>query len=403
MKNRKSSFYFLPLVVIFCLIALIYLYIVLLDKEAPFGKETLGKRQFNLIQTHLKSEAALLYVDESASFAIQQASYDMAKNGGMLQSIESGEDEVSVNSCGKIDDANVWFSIKKTGAVYKETECFNETMPYSNIEFYFNDELGKYLSSSPYSFFLDNYYFNVKGNLEIAASAISKMKFNIFEDYDEADARELLFLDSLKQLNKVDKVVFDDNGEEVVSGTEAGKIDQSKSVVLVDINKIGSVNIGEGKDIMRVSFSEMCQKGQRCLLKEDAVEKIAKAQSIAKKDYGVSLQLTSTYRDIRMQKALWNGKWARIYPDPKMRRKYVCDPTNGALGCPHLSGNAVDIRISGRPMTQKDWMTLEDIMYKAGWVRYQAEPWHFECCSTKRAVKASEIEKQTGTRPRSLP
>ncbi len=75
----------------------------------------------------------------------------------------------------------------------------------------------------------------------------------------------------------------------------------------------------------------------------------------------------------------------------------VCPPSSQ---CPHLSGNAVDIRFEGKTketMTSNDWTLLHEIMSEAGWVRYgdennprKGEPWHFECCGTIRYSRAQQ-------------
>ena len=74
----------MPLVVIIALFVLINLWLVLLYKNEPL-KYPIGKRQFDLLKTYMKAESGLLYIDQSAKYSLQQAVYELAQNGGIVE------------------------------------------------------------------------------------------------------------------------------------------------------------------------------------------------------------------------------------------------------------------------------------------------------------------------------
>ena len=134
----------------------------------------------------------------------------------------------------------------------------------------------------------------------------------------------------------------------------------------------------------------MCQKGKPCELTSQAYNLLQTAQKIAS-EKGYSIQVNSDYRSVEQQKEEWQ-KWASKIKNETKRREYVCYPFGDDVvkRCPHLSGNAVDVSLQGKQMTLQEWKTLEEIMLKAGWVRYSKERWHFECCDTPRYARAKE-------------
>ena len=67
------------------------------------------------------------------------------------------------------------------------------------------------------------------------------------------------------------------------------------------------------------------------------------------------------------------------------------DPDSGMVAqpsctAPHQTGNAVDVN----PLGSTTYAQLQQVMYEAGWVRYESEAWHFECCGTKRYLAAQD-------------
>ena len=345
MKTKKASLYFLPLIVFISLIVLTNLYIVLLSKDAPFKSNPIGKRQFDLLKTYIKAESSLFYIDQSAKYALQQAVYDLAQNGGISETDigeESGlEIESTTNTaCGKFYGYSIWYEVKKDKSEYAASPCFEENNVNIHLQAFFNKNLNSYLLNYPHNILIDNYDYEVKGSLEIIGRAISPLKFDIVKD-------------KLKQI--AIKPIE----------TQQGLVDFTGTI--------------------------LCAKGSRCSLRKDAYELLLKAQEIASKR-GLNLEVYSAYRDLQKQIDIWEGRtserYAQRYPSEKDRRKWVCYPYGSDAGqrCPHLTGNVVDVRLKEK--TDFPNKNLHKIMTDAGWVMYEKEPWHFECCGTIRYAKA---------------
>ncbi|MCX6795241.1 MAG: D-alanyl-D-alanine carboxypeptidase family protein [Candidatus Falkowbacteria bacterium] len=125
-------------------------------------------------------------------------------------------------------------------------------------------------------------------------------------------------------------------------------------------------------------------------LSADAVSGLDKAIEEASKQ-GVQLEVTSANRGYNTQKRLWDEQLAKFGGDAAKTRKYVADPANctGNKCYSHCAGVAVDICIKGTASCSKlsaanatysddNVKKLQDIMKKAGWVRYCGEWWHFQ-------------------------
>ena len=358
MKNRKSSIFFLPIIVIFTLGVLVYLYIVLLGKGS--FEEPIGKRQFDLLKTYVKAESALFYIDQSSKYALQQAVYELAQNGVSVSEFDINELNLQVferNKCGKFKDAYVWYELKKDASNnYVKGECFDKDPLNINLLYFFNKNLNKYLTSSQYNIPINNYNYEIKDNLEMIGKAILPLKFDILKDESKPAAKKPV----------------------------ETKIEQKKS-----------------EDFTQSTEENLCAKGVRCVLAEDAYNLLLEAQKIALKK-GKKLIVNSAYRSQEEQIAVWN-RFASTYPDARERRKKVCDPFSQV--CPHTTGNAVDVVFDGKTtgtMSSYDWLTLHEIMTSVKnengeslWVRYGGEkkfdigePWHFECCGTDRYARA---------------
>lgn len=346
MKFKKRALMFEVLMFFIILIILTTAFFVLYQKYSKFSKNfELGERQFSLISTYQNGEKVLFYIDQSAKYSLQQSVYELAQNGGSLEikDVEemdtSGKDITELgkipakNQCGKFNGLNVWYEIKREqSGGYTQTSCFDEKSLTNNLEYIFNENLNEYLLNHPYNILLDNYNYEIKGSLEIIGKAIAPIKFDILRD----------------ETKLVEK-----KPEEVRIPEEA-------------------------QNFVDFTGTKLCKKGEKCLLSKEASNLLLKAQEIAVQK-GVSLEVTSGYRTLQEQTALWKRN-----PD----RRYVCPPSTT---CPHLSGNVVDVRFKGKTintMTKKDWQLLHEIMSEADWVRYAKENWHFECCGTPRYAKA---------------
>ncbi|HLC60959.1 MAG TPA: D-alanyl-D-alanine carboxypeptidase family protein [Candidatus Nanoarchaeia archaeon] len=329
----------------------------------------IGDYQFSILRSVQESEKTLFYVDQSAQYSLEQSVYDLANSGGVSEIEISDEENFAGYECGKYNDAYVWYQVIKKDGKYDAQECFDEKSAETNLAYTFNRNLDNYLVSYPGNIPTDNYKYEFKNNLEIIGLAALPVYINIFKKEIPEDF-----------------------------STEAREI-KPKPLDAKQLDKDTTKNSEGFRDF---TGTDLCAKGSRCVLKENAFQQLVKAQDAAVKK-GISLEVYSAYRSSEQQQALWNGdtpeKYADRYKDPTVRIKYVCDPKGGEIKCPHLSGNVVDIRLKGKTtktMNSAEWNILYSIMTSADsnkqplWVKYSNEPWHFECCNTPRYSRAIE-------------
>jgi len=314
----------------------------------------IGYYQLSALKAANKAESALFYIDQSAKYSLSQSIYELAQNGGIY---EIDADEIltqeptqtattSDGKCGSYYGYNVWYELKKDkSGNYIKNSCFDDGDIKLNLEFLLNKNLNQYLLQYPYNLPVDNYVYEIKNNLEIIGRAIEPLKFDILKDETKSIAKE-------------------------ITKTKDGSID--------------------------FSGTELCAKGVKCLLNTDAYQQLADAEKRAEEN-GFFLEVYSAYRSKQNQIDIWEGKtssqYKQRYPNENIRRKYVCYPYGNDVEkrCPHLTGKAIDVRLKGKSMIQKDWQLLKDIMATRDkatssitWVKYSQEPWHFECCGTDR-------------------
>lgn len=313
--------------------------------DAKEFQGVIGDYNFNLIRAADESEITLLYIDQSAKNALPQAIYDLAQNGGVSEIEFTDNEQTESYQCGKFDGAFVWYQIAKDGNAYVESDCFDEKLPRLNLEYYFNRILNSFLLAYPKNIITDNYDYDVNGDIEIIGNAKEPLEFDITKS-------------ELVQTQQ----------EAPATPNEQGLVD--------------------------FTGTEFCPKGKKCILKQDAFELFKNAFNLAKQR-SKNLEFVSGYRTLEQQWALWNGstsdRYAQKYPDPNIRKLYVCDPRGGGIGCPHLTGNAVDVTFKGKTtseMSRAEKQELKSIMVQSGWVKYIREAWHFECCGTARYAEA---------------
>ena len=349
----------MPLVIVIALIILISLYLALYEKDAAFRDNPIGKRQFNLLKVYLKAESILFYIEQSAKYALQQAIYDLAQSGGISE-IEFSDAEIFAGySCGRYNDNYVWYELSKDqDGKYLDYSCFDEKSLDTHLIYYLNKNLNEYLQVHPSNILLNNYNYEVRGNLEIIGKAIEPLKLDIKK---QEIPEEIRTTDLLREPVKIVK-----ESETTIEGL---------------------------KDF---TGTPLCAKGSQCILTDEALKLLIKAQERAAQK-GLTLEVYSAYRSYYKQKALWEGRtperYAYRYENPAVRKKYVSDPDECGNNCPHFTAKVVDVKLRGKTtgmMTSNDWLLLHKIMTEAGWVRYANEPWHFECCGTDRYARAKQ-------------
>ena len=102
----------------------------------------------------------MLYIQESAKYALQQSIYELALNGGVAEiEFDQENEDISAYECGKFDGAYVWYEIKKEGRDYKKKECFDGNYLITYLEYYFNKRLNFYLDNFNTNFPKNNYHY----------------------------------------------------------------------------------------------------------------------------------------------------------------------------------------------------------------------------------------------------
>jgi len=370
MKSKKGALVYNWTLTLMIIFILGWAYIQFYSKYAK--NEPLGLKQLTLFRIYAKGESVLFYIDQSAKYSLEQSAYDLAKSGGVSEIEVSDAETFAGYECGKFNDAYVWYQLRKNGEKYNSKDCFDEKSAETNLGYIFNKNLDKYLVNYPINIPSGNYNYRFRDNLEIIGLASLPININIFK-------KEVL--------------------EDFSTATRDVK---PKPIDISQLNK-DTTKLSEG--FRDFTGTDLCAKGSKCVLKEDAFQQLVKSEKIAESKKlckeGTCLEVYSGYRSYDEQNSLWNGstseKYADRYKDPAVRIKYVCNPDGGEKSCPHMSGNVVDIRLAGKTtstMNSADWNNLYSIMTSFDtnrqplWVKYSNEPWHFECCNTPRYARA---------------
>lgn len=133
---------------------------------------TIGEKSFTLLKYSKDAEKALFYIDQSSKYALQQAVYDLAKNGGISESKNE-------KTCGKFYGYSLWYSLEKdetNNSLMKS--CFDPNQINDNLKYYFDKNLNIYLASYP-SKISSGYTYQVKEGIEITGEPTKQLKFDI--------------------------------------------------------------------------------------------------------------------------------------------------------------------------------------------------------------------------------
>ena len=187
MKSKKGAVLFSIILVVFMVVILLYAWGLLASKYKKFDKN-IGERQYQLINIYQKGEKALFYIDQSAKYSLQQAVYELGKNGGISE-IETEENEAPFNDeCGKFYGYTIWYDVDKNqqGSNVK-IDCTDNEETKLGLKHIFNENLNQYIINYPYNIPTDNYNYEISGNLEMTGKAIYPVYFDILK---EAAAKE---------------------------------------------------------------------------------------------------------------------------------------------------------------------------------------------------------------------
>ncbi len=154
MNKKGSSFWILIFTLVFVFI-LFFCVFKLIDKYGKISNsKAIGERQEELLHLYQKGEKFLLYNDQVAKLAGEQALYEYGKNGGMKE-----------RKCGSYKGYAVWDFTK---------ECFAKEEELTN---YFSSSMDRYAGKyhdKGVTIPADNYIFvvrNANGQTEITGIA----------------------------------------------------------------------------------------------------------------------------------------------------------------------------------------------------------------------------------------
>ncbi len=426
MDNTKGALPFNITLVVMMVFILIYAWVQLSYKYNSFER-SLGEKQYELLHIYQRAESFLLYIDQSAKYSLEQSVYDLAKSGGIseldtsdTEIIDPGTDDTSEvmpkNDCGKIKGSNVWYAIKKDESKNKiVVQCFDENSVSYNMEYLFDKSLNAYLQQHPDNIPINNYFYEETGNLEVIGIPERPLKFEIYNVRLSVGmgGSETTAIQPVQVATGQPSCLRKARSINSATGAASANIPQTPPVSIpketiqiskqcIPSNLQGAISIGQ--DLIDFTDTNLCSKGETCILRTEAFQMLQIAESIAEQK-GKKFLVYSSYRTPERQKDLWEGKtperYKQRYPNEKIRQEHVCNPILGVEGCPHLSGNAIDLRFNKKEwaMSMAEWKEVAKIMEAAGWAPYVKdnrviERWHFECCGTKRYL--AYVEKKEG-------
>lgn len=169
-KNKRGMdvhYYFMILAVI---IAIISYSVSYLQDKREIGNY-IGEYQFSIIRSATEGDNSLIYIQQEASYALDESIYELAESGGSPLDIEQ--------ECGNFVGANVWFEIRRTDSGFEEINCFDEEKISNNLLHVFNNRLNVDLSNNPFGLETDNYEYRIKGNIEVYGFAKRPLNMDI--------------------------------------------------------------------------------------------------------------------------------------------------------------------------------------------------------------------------------
>jgi hypothetical protein len=228
-KSKKSEILFNITLVLVTIIVLTTAFFVLANKKDNFPSG-IGGRQAEIIKTYQKADKMLLYVDESATFSVEQALYDLGQNGGYN----------TVPDCGKITDYMIWQS--------KSKDCYPKFI--NNFNFLLNENLNIYLDSYPNpKLKTDNYEFTIYNN-KVIGTALENIILPIFDEKNIAAGRY-----SIKPSFNVDLIFNIDHYDNLITQTKEifikceNEIDKKQCVnnilITSSYSNLKSTNLGD--------------------------------------------------------------------------------------------------------------------------------------------------------------
>ncbi len=253
----------------------------------------------------------------------------------------------------------------------------------SNSNWYRDYLEGKF-SSSDFEKFFDSQFSDEDFNLMTNLSALRDLQAKA--DKKESGIYDRLALSDFYRLRE-DSRFFELKGK-VLSPDELSKFktEKLKDQEFTDYS-FESKEVASDEPFV----SGRDHEGHLFYLRVGAMKAFKKAMTIAE-SMGMKLIVTSSHRGIARQSELYREGLAKRGGDVKEARKWVATPG----GSPHHTGGAVDVyvKVNGKGgISHPNQKYLKQILPRAGFVNYAAEPWHWEIY-TKRWRR---ITGQSGT------
>ena len=144
--NKKAMILYYPLLVGIALAAAFFYYAIFLGHPA-YGTDFTGEVSLKLIDFAQEAEKLLINIDQAAKILAQQSVYDLAKNGGLIES-----------ECGQYLGLNVLNKIEKENSKEEIKFCIEKEKIKDNLTKIYSENLNSYFSKTDaLSSLTDNY------------------------------------------------------------------------------------------------------------------------------------------------------------------------------------------------------------------------------------------------------
>ena len=143
LKNKKGLDYYTLVISLIGILILSYAVFVLINKQIKLSSGfAIGTDQFKLLKTYSTAEKALLFVDDSARLALEEAAFDSAKKGLYV---------VPSPLCGNNGNINYWTIdtiSPTTQCIPQPVTCYpDQTITTSTVSTLFSPVLNKFVTA----------------------------------------------------------------------------------------------------------------------------------------------------------------------------------------------------------------------------------------------------------------
>jgi hypothetical protein len=170
-----------------------------------------GQNALLLMSAAQRGLNAMGYLYGSAEYSLDQSFYELAKNGGYVES-----------SCGRFYRANVWAEIKKEKGKIVINECYPSVKSLADsFNAYFNKEISGYATKYPLGFIPSDYNYELSEESGVTKIIVKS------DEYIEADIGSL-----------IDADLGDEQGDFSADGKHQADINSVKPEVMKSYNEL---------------------------------------------------------------------------------------------------------------------------------------------------------------------